>query len=135
MIPKDHFGFGFGFEIIMDFAMDIDNKLNLANLVCKVMDEIMECQIFSKVYTKIKALHHAQKIMKFLPKTYFNAIIAGSPTYFKDNLKNVFAAIHQGLLETFPGTIKITPFSPSAGCGVPFPGPKRLNFAHTKNRL
>ena len=22
MIPKDHFGFGFGFEIIMDFAMD-----------------------------------------------------------------------------------------------------------------
>ena len=117
--------------------MDIDNKLNLANLVGKVMDEIMECQIFSKVYTKIKArdLHHAQKIMKFLPKTYFNAIIAGSPTYFKDNLKNVFAAIHQGLSETFPGTIKITPFSPSAGCGVPFPGPKRLNFAHTKNRL
>ena len=31
----------FGFENIMDFAMDID-KLNLANLVGKVMDEIME---------------------------------------------------------------------------------------------
>ena len=55
MIPKDHFGFGFGFEIIMDFAMDIDNKLNLANLVGKVMDEIMECQVFSKVYAKMKA--------------------------------------------------------------------------------
>ena len=39
----------------MDFAMDIDNKLNLANLVGKVMDEIMECQIFSKVYAKMKA--------------------------------------------------------------------------------
>ena len=31
----------FGFENIMDFAMDID-KLNLANLVGKVMDKIME---------------------------------------------------------------------------------------------
>ena len=30
-----------GFEKIMDFAIDID-KLNLANLVGKVMDEIME---------------------------------------------------------------------------------------------
>ena len=32
---------GFGFEIIVDFAMDID-KINLANLVGKLMDEIME---------------------------------------------------------------------------------------------
>ena len=38
---------GFGFEIIVDFAMDID-KINLANLVGKLMDEI-------KVYRKIKA--------------------------------------------------------------------------------
>ena len=53
MIPKDHFGFGFGFEIILDFAMDIDNKLNLANLVGKVMDEIMECQIFPPKCTEI----------------------------------------------------------------------------------
>ena len=35
----------FDFEIIMDFALDID-KLNMANLVRKVMDEIMEYQIF-----------------------------------------------------------------------------------------
>ena len=35
-------GMVFGFEKIMDFAMDID-KLNLAaNLLGKVMDEIME---------------------------------------------------------------------------------------------
>ena len=38
---------GFGFEIIVDFAIDID-KINLANLVGKLMDEI-------KVYRKIKA--------------------------------------------------------------------------------
>ena len=38
---------GFGFEIMVDFAMDID-KINLANLVGKLMDEI-------KVYRKIKA--------------------------------------------------------------------------------
>ena len=37
----------FGFEKIMDFAMDTD-KLNLVNLVrmVKVMDKIMEFQIF-----------------------------------------------------------------------------------------
>ena len=35
----------FGFENIMDFAMDID-KLTLANLVGKVMDKIMEYQMF-----------------------------------------------------------------------------------------
>ena len=34
-----------GFEKIIDSAMDID-KLNLANLVGKVMDKIMEYQIF-----------------------------------------------------------------------------------------
>ena len=35
----------FGFKKIMDSAMDIDN-LNLANLMGKVVDEIMEYQIF-----------------------------------------------------------------------------------------
>ena len=35
----------FGFEKILDSAMDIA-KLNLANLVGKVVDEIMEYQIF-----------------------------------------------------------------------------------------
>ena len=35
----------YGFEKIMDFAMNID-KLNLANLVGEVMDEIVEFQIF-----------------------------------------------------------------------------------------
>ena len=38
-------GMVFGFEKIMDFAMDID-KLNLANLEEKLMDEIMEYQNF-----------------------------------------------------------------------------------------
>ena len=35
----------FGFEKIMDFAMDIVN-LNLAKMVGKVMDKIMKYQIF-----------------------------------------------------------------------------------------
>ena len=35
----------FGFENKMDFAMNID-KLDLANLVGEVMDEIVEFQIF-----------------------------------------------------------------------------------------
>ena len=47
-------GMDFGFEIIMDFAMSIDN-LDLANLVGEVKDEIGELQIFwtfRKLYTK-----------------------------------------------------------------------------------
>ena len=47
----------------MDFAMDTDN-LNLAHLVGKVMDNIMEYQIcFAKVYRMIKAKNY-QKITK-----------------------------------------------------------------------
>ena len=45
----------FGFENIMDFTIDID-KLNLANLVGKVMDKIMVVpDYFAIVYRKIKA--------------------------------------------------------------------------------
>ena len=48
-LPLENYSMVFYFEIIMDFALNID-KLNLANLVGKVMDEIMEYQIFfSKV--------------------------------------------------------------------------------------
>ena len=47
-------GMVFGFEKIMDFAMDID-KLNLANLVGKVMDKIMEYQIFCQSVQKDKS--------------------------------------------------------------------------------
>ena len=55
----------FGFENEMNFTMDIDN-LNLANLVGKVMDNIMEYQIcFAKVYRMIKAKNY-QKITKSL---------------------------------------------------------------------
>ena len=50
--------YGFGLEKKFDFAMDID-KLNLANLLGKVMNKIMEYQpdakYFAKVYRKIKA--------------------------------------------------------------------------------
>ena len=47
----------------MDFAMDTDN-LNLAHLVGKVIDNIMEYQIcFAKVYRMIKAKNY-QKITK-----------------------------------------------------------------------
>ena len=42
----------FDFENIMEFAMDID-KLNLANLVGKVMDKIMEYQIFLPRCTEV----------------------------------------------------------------------------------
>ena len=46
----------FGFENEMNFTMDID-MINLANLVGKVMNEIMEYQIvlpmFKKKFTKI----------------------------------------------------------------------------------
>ena len=56
----------------MDFAMDI-HKLNLVKLVGKVMDKIMEYQIFfAKVYRKIKAKCLSQKL-------YFNAKIAKPP--------------------------------------------------------
>ena len=41
-------------EKIMEFAMDID-KLNLANLVGKVMDKIMEYQIFCQSVQKDKS--------------------------------------------------------------------------------
>ena len=41
-------------EKILEFAMDID-KLNLANLVGKVMDEIMEYQIFCQSVQKDKS--------------------------------------------------------------------------------
>ena len=41
----------FGFEKLMDFAMDID-KLNLAKMVGKVMDKIMEYQIFCQSVQK-----------------------------------------------------------------------------------
>ena len=44
----------FGFENIMDFAMDID-KLNLANLVGKVVDMIMEYQMFCQSVKKDKS--------------------------------------------------------------------------------
>ena len=45
----------FGFENIMDFAMEID-KLNLANLVGEVMmDKIMEYQIFLPKCTENKS--------------------------------------------------------------------------------
>ena len=55
----------FGFEKIMDFTMNID-KHNLATLVGKVKDEIMEYQIFvpkCTEYRKIKA-KDLQKITK-----------------------------------------------------------------------
>ena len=51
--------YGFGLEKKFDFAMDID-KLNLANLLGKVMNKIMEYQIICQ-------------------KTYFKAKIAKSP--------------------------------------------------------
>ena len=55
----------------MDFAMDID-KLNLANLVGKVMNEFMEYQIsFVKVYRKVKA-GNSLKITKPLPKNHIS---------------------------------------------------------------
>ena len=41
-------------EKIKEFAMDID-KLNLANLVGKVMDKIMEYQIFCQSVQKDKS--------------------------------------------------------------------------------
>ena len=41
-------------EKILEFAMDID-KLNLANLVGKVMDKIMEYQIFCQSVQKDKS--------------------------------------------------------------------------------
>ena len=41
----------FGYEKIMDIALDID-KLNLANLVGKVVEKIMEYHFFAKVYRK-----------------------------------------------------------------------------------
>ena len=51
--------YGFGLKKKLDFAMDID-KLNLANLLGKVMNKIMEYQIICQ-------------------KTYFKAKIAKSP--------------------------------------------------------
>jgi len=42
----------FGFEKIMDIALDID-KLNLAKLVGKVVDQIMEYQTFLPKCTDI----------------------------------------------------------------------------------
>ena len=52
----------FGYEKIMDFAIDID-KPNLANLVGKVMDKIIEYQTFLSKYTENKA-RDLQKITK-----------------------------------------------------------------------
>ena len=49
----------FDFEIIMDFALDID-KLNMANLVGKVMDEIMKYQIFFQSVNKNKSQGFAE---------------------------------------------------------------------------
>ena len=43
----------FDFENIIDFAMNID-KLDLANLVAKVMDEIVEFQNYLTSETKPK---------------------------------------------------------------------------------
>ena len=61
----------FGFEKIMDFAMDIV-KLNLANLVGYVMEEIAEYQIFFLKCTEIYVeTRDFQKITKPLPKTIF----------------------------------------------------------------
>ena len=43
----------FGFQRIMDFAMDTDNlNMAMANFVGKVMDEFMEYQIFSPKCTE-----------------------------------------------------------------------------------
>ena len=47
--------YGFGLEKKFDFAMDID-KLNLANLLGKVMNNIMEYQIFCQSAQKDKSL-------------------------------------------------------------------------------
>ena len=61
----------FGFEKIMDFAMDIV-KLNLANLVGYVMEEITEYQIFFPKCTEIYVeTRDFQKITKRLPNTIF----------------------------------------------------------------
>ena len=50
----------FGFEQIMDFAMNID-KLNLVNLVGKVMYMIMEYQIFLPKFTEKTSFNGPQK--------------------------------------------------------------------------
>ena len=50
----------FGFEKILDSAMDIA-KLNLANLVGKVVDEIMEYQIWSTISDIIMSKFHVSQ--------------------------------------------------------------------------
>ena len=49
-----------GFQKIMDFAMNID-KLNLANLVGKVMYKIMEYQIFLPKFTEKTSFNGPRK--------------------------------------------------------------------------